>query len=723
MMRNYTGKRARTCLGRNPELQNVFIGDSTTREVFWAVARQLDRRAAVEAFEIAERHQDLTFAEGKTEIYFYWDPYLNSTNTARMMKGASEDGDTAAPQVDLLVVGAGLWFSHIRRDPVHAFKDAIDSVTERLAEADPASVISRRTLLMPVQPPYYEKLDEGHQMIKQDNIDAMNEYLEEVAGLHGINLLSAFLRMADDLPSSAWEQRGIHLMSQVTDWQAELILNLHCNEEERGYPVEGTCCLNYSYHYLQLVLAFVGVALLLFVAWQELQIWAKPGTNFGSDGTNRTSTLWPFLIMAGTLFYCYLADRTHLFNKMSKLYNTQDWGIFLVGIAVVGLASIRKSVTPGRLNQEKPSNQDQPFLSRDQTDEWKGWMQLLILAYHYTGASKVLWIYKIVRLLVASYLFMTGYGHAAYFYQKQDFSIKRVVAVLIRLNLLSVLLPWSMHSDYLFYYFAPLVTYWYAIIYLTMRIKSHWNQDMPTFLFKLGISSCLTTFLHTQPWLLEPLFKSTNYVFGSHWDAKEWLFRCALDQYIVYIGMLVSVVYIRAKKPPAPPAPPQNSMATTSHTQPGHSPKLASSLYYGASVGAIVSYAYLSNGRVTKSSSNALHPYISPLPILAFIHLRNSSSTLRNSYSEAFAWIGRISLETFILQYHIWMAADTKGLLDLGLLGVAGMTDGSGALGRGMGLVRWVNCIVLGTVFIWVSSKAAAATGSITSSLMSLMFR
>lgn len=79
-------------------------------------------------------------------------------------------------------------------------------------------------------------------------------------------------------------------------------------------------------------------------------------------------------------------------------------------------------------------------------------MQALILLYHYTGASKVLWAYKMVRILAASYLFLAGYGHTQYFLTTGDFTFKRVCGVLVRLNLLSVLLADTMETDYSLYY-------------------------------------------------------------------------------------------------------------------------------------------------------------------------------------------------------------------------------------------------------------------------------
>ncbi len=44
------------------------------------------------------------------------------------------------------------------------------------------------------------------------------------------------------------------------------------------------------------------------------------------------------------------------------------------------------------------------------------------------------------------------------------------------------------------------------------------------------------------------------------------------------------------------------------------------------------------------------------LPITIYIVLRNISSTARRYYMHFFAWLGKITLETYIAQYHIWMS-------------------------------------------------------------------
>jgi len=69
------------------------------------------------------------------------------------------------------------------------------------------------------------------------------------------------------------------------------------------------------------------------------------------------------------------------------------------------------------------------ILHRDQTDEWKGWMQLVILIYHMTGASRVVPLYMQIRVLVSSYLFLTGYGHFCYFWNGGSASFVRFTQV------------------------------------------------------------------------------------------------------------------------------------------------------------------------------------------------------------------------------------------------------------------------------------------------------
>lgn len=327
-------------------------------------------------------------------------------------------------------------------------------------------------------------------------------------------------------------------------------------------------------------------------------------------------------------------------------------------------------------------------------------MQFIILIYHYTGASKILEIYAVIRILVASYLYMAGFGHTMFFYQKADYSLRRCASVLIRLNLLSSMLSYVMGTDYLFYYFAPLVSFWYLVIYFTMKIGSTKNTSTLFMGGKILVSAALTTALMRTPGVFEKLFSILEKTCHIRWNVTEWRFRLQLDAYIVYVGMICGVLFIK--------------ISFVLGGQPAEF-KIFSFLHrhwfivrlaaVGLALIILPTFWHLARQSQNKYNYNHRVPFISCLPILSFVILRNSNRYARNFHSSLFAWLGRHSLETFTLQFHIWLAADTKALLALSIFG------------RNQDFIngRWPDFALLTMIFLWVSWHVAAATTSITS--------
>merc|ERR1712232_1054241 len=60
--------------------------------------------------------------------------------------------------------------------------------------------------------------------------------------------------------------------------------------------------------------------------------------------------------------------------------------------------------------------------------------------------------------------------------------------------------------------------------------------------------------------------------------------------------------------------------------------------------------------RLDKYAYNATHALTSFWPLIVYIILRNFTTTLRQYYMSFFAYFGVYTLETYIFQFHIWMA-------------------------------------------------------------------
>ena len=763
IMHEYGARAVQECIGQR---KIVFIGDSQIRHIFWALVRKLDRQQAEKEISIAKRHSDLSFkGPENTLVDFLWDPYLNSTGLVRQITIASMENPDPASEKDsaIIMIGGGLWFAQNMGDfSLQRYSESVenifitlgfygrnrshgDTLPETLPQRDRASGL---VMFAPIQKPFYALLDHAHaKTLTPTRIQPLYEKLRQSWQKNAFPVLWAYDAMTRD-HLEAYQPDGLHVVDNVADAMADLMLNVKCNSfltATKGYPMDKTCCSRYP-QLKKTQITFICAAWSFpLVAWllpwihepvsTFLQRKAKGSSPVSMQSEPRSilnigllNVLPPLrirksiTILSLTSYYCWLVDRTHLYVKVQKQYTNEDFTVLCLMTVVVGTLSLYRSRAPAEQKIScKRATPEDLFLSRDQTDEWKGWMQMIILIYHYTGASKVLLIYKVVRILVAAYLFLTGYGHTMFFYNKADYSLKRVAGVLIRLNLLSCILPYIMQTDYMFYYFAPLVSFWYMVVYATMAICRSWNKNLLLLILKILTSAAISTVLITWwPGFFRSGFSIMRTFFNIHWDAEDWHFRLRLDRYIVYFGMLVAAytatnkgentvnythvdsrvmsAALELRKPL-----PGLSLLTTLQTY----LQDKRCMYLAMTCSGCILYASFTYPASNKEAHNNLFSITSIGPILAFIALRNAYPW-RGYYSSVFAWIGRHSLETFVLQYHIWLAADTKGILSTGLFN------------RNNEVGKWSDFALLTVLFLWVCWHVADANQTLTAYILDL---
>jgi hypothetical protein len=66
-----------------------------------------------------------------------------------------------------------------------------------------------------------------------------------------------------------------------------------------------------------------------------------------------------------------------------------------------------------------------------------------------------------------------------------------------------------------------------------------------------------------------------------------------------------------------------------------------------------------------KQDYNATNAYFGCIPLLGYVFLRNVTPTLRSHYAHSLHELGKVTLETYLLQHHLWLSSNAKTLLRL----------------------------------------------------------
>lgn len=401
-----TTSNTRSLTGRN-DRRAVFIGDSNVRQLYFAAVRAIDGgknytpRWEKDGDKHTNRGAVVKAKDGRRlNLDFWWDPYLNSTETVSFLKSTPKE------PLSLLVMGSGLWYL---RNPtsggLSAWTTAIHSTFDLLREhqgqpdaalqtpwdsmdqslefrlpglfpdqSPPRSkgdkpneennfALADTVVFLPVPDPVDEKLSpERAATILHSDVEAMNADLS--ARLQHENPPPVVLpTVFNDLIVDSESDDGLHFSDKIMNKQAEILLSWRCADALRtdGMGQPSTCCRRYSY-----VRPLQGLLLVFLAVWSPLVAYFghklpahSPILRFipGSKAALAMSTF------GLSVTYLWFADRTTMFLKENKDWDPKVFTVLSVICLLAGLVTV------------KNRGKDLGFLNRDLTDEWKGWMQ------------------------------------------------------------------------------------------------------------------------------------------------------------------------------------------------------------------------------------------------------------------------------------------------------------------------------------------------------------
>ncbi|XP_017465459.1 PREDICTED: CAS1 domain-containing protein 1-like [Rhagoletis zephyria] len=691
----------------------VFLGDSRVRQLYFEFIQSLSLNDESKE-DNQSAHHDLEYFEKESnmKVKFLWLPVVNRSMIDQFKRWNKQSLDE---RPNIIIAGSATHSIKQSNASLQALEYYRHNLTILLPYMDALNQTTK--ILWALQDPIkHDLLRKDREMITNEQIDAYNKVAIEV--LHHSTTDSVYVWSSARLVAQGFKDMiredenndGLHVSANALRLSIQILWNLYCNDH-MNYN-DGTCCSDpekstiIQLIFLSVFSLFMGISISIYFynrvfrktrSTYRSYKWTKLHSKVEDDielveqsdananlidengdanddeivqfetlssskerladleqGLSKKDLIILLSRLGVVMFYFYLCDRTNYFMKENKYFTRPNFFLPIAYVFALGLFFTDESATNN-------------VLHRDQTNEMKGWMQLVILAYHYTGASQILPIYMFIRLLVSLFLFLSGFSHFTYFWNGGELIANlRFLQIIFRLNFLTICLCLCMNRPYQFYYFVPLITFWFVIMFVTFKIIPHVTSESADansshyfyIILKLITLFGVVTVLYTSEVFFENIFliRPWKALFVTTDDSiQEWWFRWKIDRYSVPCGMVFAFSYSTLKK---------YHLIHDSEYSYLFTPGISILSVLLSIIGLIfyIGFSFLCRD---KADCNEIHPYISFVPIISFILLRNISNLLRSRFSLLFAWFGKISLELFICQYHIWLAADTHGILVL----------------------------------------------------------
>lgn len=336
------------------------------------------------------------------------------------------------------------------------------------------------------------------------------------------------------------------------------------------------------------------------------------------------------------------------------------------------------------------------LLSRPQTEEWKGWMQWAFIFYHY---YRVYNVYNEIRLFVSAYVWMTGFGNFLYFDKKQDFSLDRIVSMWLRINYFPILLSIFLGVKLELYYVVPLHTAGFFITMITCYIaKLLQNHNYSYWISRIAaVGLCA---------LVHILFYETSLVQYLELISHEYSFRFQSDKYSALVGIVSGLLWKKL-----------GDYMQWAHGTNDHPYRtflewaqrliglLLIALWYNL-------FGFISD----KYTYNPIHPFIFWIPLVGWLMIRNSSKYLTELHSTVLEFFGRITLETYVLQFHVFMCHNVQHIPII----IPG-SGGPGSDGDSTIIARVANMLLCGVIFVSLALWARKVTITTQTTVVELM--